>query len=519
MPPKIIKLGKKDDIASVIKQIKNLRDREVVFQLDRGAYLLQSSDNLKLLKRTGEALGKSVKVQTSDELGQVLARKAGVLADDIEVHMPKGNMTRVARSDVKPRFSDILGSKRATPKPEILIKKTVEEEYERSFSIPERKSTGNFSKLFVLSLVVLVVLVFGLAVLLPNATVTVFARSEQVTRDLEITVDKKVPLANSQNLQIPGVTVTREVSLTKNFPTTGSNVAGSKATGAVTLYNLTSNTLTLRASTTTLVANGKKFFFTKDVSGIKPGTAGNLGIQITAEQAGEAYNLPANIRFTIENKALGNQNVYAVNPAALTGGKTTATGGKILTQEDVDKATESLVNEIINQAESDFTKEKGTQMKLLSSGVTKEVLAKTANKNVGDTADSFDMTMIARVIGLSFRADDVTDVVVEKINQVLSSDKYLLENGKREYTATYKSVDIPNAHGVLVVHFETTAAYKVDADNLSKILAGKNEMEIKEILLSKPEVDNVKVEFWPKWFVNKAPRFNGKVEIKTMLMN
>src|SRR5258708_4815222 len=112
MPPKIIKLTKKDDIASAIKYLKNLKDREVVFQLATGSSLLTSSDNLKLLKRTGEALGKKVTVETTDEVGKILAKKAGVLAGDQEIKMPKGQPIRVARSDVKPRFSDILGSKK-----------------------------------------------------------------------------------------------------------------------------------------------------------------------------------------------------------------------------------------------------------------------------------------------------------------------------------------------------------------------------------------------------------------------
>src|SRR5690606_649215 len=101
---------------------------------------------------------------------------------------------------------------------------------------------------------------------------------------------------------------------------------------------------------------------------------------------------------------------------------------------------------------------------------------------------------------------------------VLSDDKYLLtDNGQTKYSAEFKSLDVATGQGVLAVHFETVAAYQVDEDDLSKLLAGKNETEIKEILLSKPEVDEVKVEFWPSWLVHKAPKFNGKVYIETVV--
>src|SRR6185503_7659219 len=133
----------------------------------------------------------------------------------------------------------------------------------------------------------------------------------------------------------------------------------------------------------------------------------------------------------------------------------------------------------------------GTSIKLLESGVKKEVLAKTPSKEIGAAADSFDMTLIAKVTGLAFKEDNVTSVVISKINEVLSSDKYLLDTGEKPYTANFRTFDLSAGRGVLAVHFETVAAYRVDDAGIAKILAGKNELEIKEILSSKPEIDNV----------------------------
>ncbi|MEO8065969.1 MAG: hypothetical protein ABI643_03930 [Candidatus Doudnabacteria bacterium] len=515
MPPKVIKLGKKDDIASVIQQIRGLRDREVVFELVRGSVLLSSSDNLKLLKRTGEAMGKTVKVQTDDEIGRILAKKAGVLYGEQEVRMPKA-ATRVARSDVKPRFSDILGSRKIFDKPFSRNEKiTKQAEPAQQPWVNKRRSTGSFFKFFFLSAVILVVGLFGLAVLIPTATVTVFARSEQVTRDLELTVDKSVSVADPVNLQITGIPLTREVSQTKNFSTTGVSLAGTKASGTVTVYNFTSSSLILRAATTTLVFSGKKYSFAADVSGIKPNGAPTPGIQIVAQDPGEGSDVPAGSKFQIVNAALGNKNVYAINPVGIGGGAATSTA--VLSQADIDNAVVSLTNDVISAAETDQTQETGIPTKLLPSGVKVEILAKTANKVVGEAVEKFAMTMIAKVTGLGFKNDDVNSVVLDKINQVLASDKYLVNNAQRLYSAEFKTIDLTASHGVLAVHFQTTAAYKIDESNLAKILAGKNETEMKEILLSKPEIDNVQIIFWPNWFIHTAPRFNGKIYIKTDL--
>jgi hypothetical protein len=106
-------------------------------------------------------------------------------------------------------------------------------------------------------------------------------------------------------------------------------------------------------------------------------------------------------------------------------------------------------------------------------------------------------------------------LVVEKIESVLSEDKFLLDDGKQELTTSFKTVDIDAGTGTLSVHYETIAAYKVENTNLSKILAGKDAVEIQEILLTKPEIDRVDVTFAP-FFVKKAPRFNGKIYITTV---
>ncbi len=531
--PKFVKLNRKDDIASVIRKIKDLKDTDIVFSLPAGSTLLSSSNNLKLMKRAGEVSGKNVAVEVpdNDDMAKILARKAGVLHGHQEEEIkPIRPQIRVARSDVKPRFSDIMGAR------PVARKIPVEEEEPSKFALPSLKSivkmpaavvkpTSNSMKYFMIGLVAVVLVLLALAIFLPQATVKVFARSEPVTRDFEIGVDKNAPTVNTAALQIPAIAVDKEVSQTKTFAATGVKTNGAKATGSVQIYNFTGNTLTLKAATTTLVADGKKFLFTKDATGIRAtkGTPSNpdknttTTVSIVAEQGGEDYNLPANTRFQIVNSALGNQNVYAINPAVLAGGSAGA-GTTVVSQQDLDQAAASLTSEVLNQTAADLTETEGLPVIVLPSGVKMNVLTKTSSKQAGEAAESFSMTLIAKVTGLAFRQSDVTNLVIGKINEVLSADKYLLtDNGQTKYTAEFKTIDFDKGQGVLAVHFETVAAYKIDEDSFRKLLSGKNESEIKEILLSKPEVDNVEVTFWPAWLVHKAPRINGKIYIQSQI--
>ncbi len=539
-----IKVPKTEDVAQVIQRIKNLKEREVIFELEKGSVLLETSNNLKLMKRTAEVLGKKIWVSTNDEMGKILAKKADVLFEAEASQKIIRSTPKVKRSDVKPRFSDIMAPKRpgiishppvSFPKaisamsvPDLARVKAVGSRFRIKW--PRLSWNASFSKIFVLSMIVLVLGAFALAVLLPQAAITVYARSEPITRDIEITVDKNAVSIDAQKLVIPGALVSREASLTKTFPATGTKQTGTKAVGEVTIYNFTKNTLTLKAGTTVLVSGDKRFVFTRDATNIRPTARIGSGdeqeidqssltppVPISSESIGDSFNLAANTKFEIRNTALGsNPNVYAVNAKALTGGS--VKNVTIVSQADIDKATAELTEALAVQAETDLNAEADTTTttKLLPSAITHEVLGKVASKNPNDEAAQFDMTIVAKVTGLTYQQEDVESVALDKINSVLSEDKYLLPEAKMETRAKFKNLDLAAGKGTMSVHFETVAAYRVDDDNLAKILSGKNANEIKEILLMKPEIDRVDVEFSP-FFVNKAPRFNGKIYIETKL--
>ena len=542
---KLVKLQKTEQIVDIIKKIKTLKGTEVVFELPAGSDLFKNPHNFSLIKKSASAMEKTVLMRTEDPNGRSMITKAGLLMDegeDVPARIPikkitkkvkfedigAATMPRAAASIPVSEGSSSIRTKFAASAPADRLTQS-------SISRPSRlkfpRLSSNFSRFFVLGIVVLVLVVFGLAVLLPQAQITVYARSEPIRREFEVSVDKNVKTVNSATLTVPGIAVNREISNTKNFPSTGVKLSGNKATGNVQLYNFTKNTLTLRAATTTLIVDGKKYSFARDVTGLRPtsriGQGGEQEIDdtsliapvpIVAQEVGANFNIGADIRLDLQNSALGQADVYGETAGAITGGSSTET--KVLSQADIDKATQTMQDELASLAEQEAA-EAGAgdvNLKILSNAVTSEVLAKTANKEVGDETNDFDMTIIAKISGVGFNEDDVKALVIEKINAVLSEDKYLVEDGKDELLTSFKAVNVELGTGVLVIDYKTTAAYKVENTNLSKILAGKDATEIQEILLTRPEIDRVDVIFSP-FFVKKAPRFNGKIYINTVQSN
>jgi hypothetical protein len=543
---KLVKLTKTDQIVDVIKKIKGLKSDEVVFEFPTGSPLFKNPHNFSLIKKSAGAMGKTVIVRTSDPSGMSMAAKAGLLTDDtgVPVSVPTKTITK------KVKFKDI-GSN-SLKRPSVAATSAAPARFQtihprvssagRDVVVPHTEPSGpkfklkfpsvssNFSKFFVLAVVVLILLVFGVAVLLPQAQITVYARSEPIVRDFEISVATETRTVNPDTLTVPGIEINKEVSHTKNFPATGVKLSGNKATGSVQLYNFTKNTLTLRAATTTLTLDGKRYSFAQDVTGLRPtariGQGGEQEIDesslippiaIVAQEVGADYNVGADLRMNLQNAALGEADVYAETVGAISGGSSTET--KVVSQQDIDNATQAIQEELAGLAEKELAEDPSNSgLKILPNAVETEVLAKTANREVDEAADTFDMTIIARVAGIGFNETDVKELMVDKINTVLSEDKYLLDDGRDRLNATFKAVDIAAGTGVLAVNYRTTAAYRVENSNLSSMLAGKNAMEIQEILLTRPEIDRVDVLFSP-FFVNKAPRYNGKIYINTLQSN
>ena len=120
------------------------------------------------------------------------------------------------------------------------------------------------------AVVAIVVLASGALFYLPSAAITVKARSEPVARDFEIRVDPSAAAASSIELAIPAKTIDREVEGSKTAQATGQRNIGKTASGFVSIYNFSKTTLILKAATTELTANGRKYYFTQDVGGIRP---------------------------------------------------------------------------------------------------------------------------------------------------------------------------------------------------------------------------------------------------------
>lgn len=547
--PRTIYLEYDEEILSVLQKIKKAGDDEVIVVAPKGARILRSLTTLRLLKEQSERLNKALTFTTADEKGRILARRAGL---NVVEGIPPASSTPFSRPvspvmrtrgmgdiAIRPLRAEIKKEKRVfIPQSKKLVKKDQPEKQlseligpktiSPEVKIVQRKTSSHFVWKFVVAPLAILVIVLGIFALyiLPKAMVTVVPRTEPVTRDLEILVDSQSQsaLPDNKTYTILGKKMTEELTEAKDYPATGVKKIGEKASGFVNLYNFSKTSLILKSGTTRLEAKGKIYYFLQDIGSIRP--TARIGsdleidpssliepVPIVAADAGEDYNLPAGTKFEVFNEVFGHQPdvLYAVNANPIAGG--TNKEVKVVSDADVKTARDDLSKIFIEKFRSLMKDKLASGFKLADHAFNIEIEQETVTPPVGTQKDQFQLSQKVKVNVLVYNESDVRDLIVDRITHLLPEEKYLLPESQQTLTADFVSLDLGAGAGTLRAHFESAIRYRIDVSFLSKSLLGKTETQVKEILLARPEVEDVKVNLWPFW-VKTVPPFENKLTIE-----
>ncbi|MCL5435797.1 MAG: hypothetical protein M1275_01830, partial [Patescibacteria group bacterium] len=449
-----------EEVLSVLQKIRNSAEAEVVLVVPKDARLFRNLTGLRLLKQEAEKYQKILSIATADERGRMLVKRAGIpvlsavsqsaaqpLEQSASLRLRRGasGMGDVLVRPVKPLPKVSTKSSEAqTSAPVEPVQSSVSElaeligpkEESPKIKLPEPVKIPHLPfRYTVLPALIFLAVLFVLAVfILPKATVKVVPRTEPITRDLEMQVDASAGVPDVQNLTIPGKRLTQEVAQSGIYPTTGVKNVGEKASGFVTLYNFSKNSLILKSATTRLEVNGKSYRFLQDVGSIRPtariGTDLEIDksslidpVPVVAEGAGGDYNLPAGAHFEIYNEVFGHQPdvLYAVNANPIAGG--TNKEVKIVSAADIESARADLKSKIGEQVRKSLSATASADVKLLDNAFTVSVKEEKVSRQVNEEAESFELSQKAEVTALAFSEPDVRDLIVERIVRLLPENK------------------------------------------------------------------------------------------------
>ncbi len=421
---------------------------------------------------------------------------------------------------------DIVRRRTTARLPNIFPKKLVQRSSSwRSWSWPKLNLPRIPWKIVLLAGSVIVLVLASLFVYLPSATVTVKARSEPLARDFEIRVDQNQQEVSIADLAIPARIIEQEVAGEKKIATTGSRNVGKNASGFISIYNFSKTTLVLKAQTTELTANGHKYYFTQDVGSIRP--TARIGLEdqeidesslvppipVVAASPGEEFNLPSGTRIEVSNEVFGAQPqlLYAVAAQDITGGSTKLV--KLVTQTDIDNAFKSLGAELDAQARTTVSGQ-NPDLAISENAVTTQTLEQQAELAPGREAEEFNVKMRSKFRALAYAQSDARKIIFERLRRLLPETKTLSEE-KAAVDFALSNVDLNLGVGLLHAHVEGSVVFKLDHDELVEKIRGKSAEEIREIFLSKPEIESLEIEFSPFW-VKSSPKFKGRITLDVL---
>lgn len=556
---KVLYVELDEEISSLLERLSQFPYKDVYLVIPERAILLQSVVNLQILKKKGQALGKTLSLITTDSVGIQLAYQADIPVFDQYLPSQGSKSSREAQASGDDLPLEPLEASRnevEDDRPERLRDKKVsifdvvkEVKGRRGFFLtrmkeswqahqekkkfktpsgfhregPSKKALGT---LVVASLAILLVISY---VALPGATLTVTPQANAIEQSVNITLANANVYGTDPGLDDGHVLVTYPLSITLqktvSYSSTGQVFDGTNASGTVTLINERSTPWALVAFTRLQTDEGL-VFRTQEAVTVPAATTsgyGSVDVPVLADEKdiygrviGERGNVGPSAFVLPGLREESQQVLYGRSAAAMSGGTTIVT--LQVTQEDLEASAELLTSQLEAMAEESLEQEIESRnalnetnlMLLIGYGAVTlgEPTISVPTQLAGSLQDSFDVSGTLTVSGYAFDRDAFMSLMETELEARKSPDKALLKID--EDSLTIELFEINKTAGLLkfTATIKGLEAYDFNPETengaalIKKIkehIAGKPIKEAEDYVQNLPEINKVTISTWPIW--------------------
>ncbi len=534
--PGVLYLDADTEITEAIEKLKKSTDTEVRIVVPSRSALLQSSVNVKLLKKSAKDSKKDLVLVTNDKITKNLAGAAGIAVassvkamahvPDIEQPPSRGAEAIVIDPGKEAQAKADQADKSDKPSDQGFQSKHIDldgeadpeaEESLKPISSKSKKDkkVPNYGKLnkriWIGASVFGVVLVAILALtFLPTGKVTLLVNAKKTSLNFNFILDAASSSSdiNAQTLAAQKLEITKDSSF--EITATGKKEVGTKATGTIALKNCDDVSTHSLPAGSGLTSGGKTFVTAQAVS-IPAGSAGGgvvncssaIDVQITATAPGESYNLGAS------NFALtGFSSLYKAT--GQTSGGTTKTI-TILSAEDITIAKKQA-EEQSKSAADELAKKAGSELQLFKSTIQADFVEFKTSVAQDAEADKVSVNSKIKYTGFAAKTADVNKLFDGQIQIDLKGNKEVYENGSQNGTYTTTKQFSPEK---LQLNVKTSAYYgdPIDKPAIAKQVAGKAKKDVSDIVKqSGDQITGSQVEVNPDLLPN-MPVMSGRITI------
>ena len=533
-----------EDITSAIDKLAKTSGTTVQIVVPKRSTLLQSIINLKLLKKAAADHQKDLVLVTGDKVATDLAARLGLaVAPSVGADAVVGDAAPIPKPDNEdiieaddpeptPIPEAVTPPVNAKPKKPLFARKPVAEPIVAAAAAAETETVTsaaepvaevaakpgakvpNFGRLqrrlvWVGLAIVLIGGFFIYVNLASKATVTLFASGTKVPVNLTFAVDPNQ--SSSSSAVLAGQTVTYTKNLSQPITPTGTQDAGTKAAGQVTMYNnYDTSSHTLVAGTRLAAPDGKVFLTNADVTipgetlsgspaSIHPGQA---TVAVTASQNGDSYN-EAPAKYTVVAYTGAMQTDIYGQGAQMSGGTTKTV--TVVSQDDVDKAEAAMLaadkdgsgKALDGKVPSGYTTLSG------STGVTAANI--TSAPAVNAVATSATVTLEATYTELAVKKTDLETLLKGRELAQVGLNNQIYDDGLGSAQITSSGKDT-SGHPQFSLSTQAYSGAKIDTVALAKQLAGHKYGDATDLASRQPGVQRVGIALSPAWLPSLPSR-------------
>lgn len=534
-----------DEITSIIDKISGSKASVVALVLPKKCPVLQSSVNIKILKRTTENIGKNLVLITDEASILPLAGAAGIyvaktlqskpaipIAPDAEEAVntikeseeavePKldhnksigelAGKTAVAATADEDETPIELGEEPAGEDADSKDKKPSN----KKLKVPSFDKFRNRMLLIIGAIIVLVGLWVVAEVVLPRANVTVTAQSKIVPVNLNIIASPNAQTVDTSKNIVPAQVKTDQKSETQQFQATGQQNNGNKATGKVKFYvpcSAVSGPPITVPSGTGITTSGLTFITQQDASLTTPSFSGGCkfisdDVNVVAQNGGSQYNVSSGRTFSVS----GYSSVTASNSNGMGGGTDNVVS--IVAQADCDGAK----NNLLNTKTDDFKNQLSTE--LTNSGLlpVKDTFSLTAgavscSPAVGQPATSSTATVQFSYKMMGVNSAGLDQLVKAEATKQIQGSESVISTG---VSSAVISVTEQKSDGDVALSLVSNAqtGIKQDSKIITNSILGKKYGDSISTIQNMPGVASVKITYSPFW-VSSTPKAAKHINVR-----
>lgn len=536
--PSVLYLDADTEITEAIEKLKKATDDEVRVVVPSRSGLLQSSVNVKLLKKAAKDSKKELVLVTNDKLTKNLAGASAIaVASSVKAmaHVPEAH----AQANKLPENIQISEPEEpeTAPQPDKsnsgdsgfepkhisldadgdeseVSKKSTQQEKPKK--VPKDKKVPNYGKLnkriwWIAGGVALIIGLIMAAIFVPTGKVTVLAKAKKTNLNFNFILDATATSSDpsAQTLAAQKLEATKDVAF--EITATGKKEVGTKATGTISVRNC-DDVATHSLPAGSGVTGGGKSFVTAQAVTIPAGSAGGgvvncsspIDVQISAAASGESFNVgPTNFALN------GFSALYKATGQTSGGTSKTIT---VLSAEDVANAKKQVEQQGV-AAKDELSKKAGDNMMLFTETVQADIVQFNTSVQQDNEADRVAVTAKARYSGFAAKNDDVNKLFEQQIQDELKGNKQIYQNGAKEGKYSVVKQFTPQK---VQLNVKTSAFYgdPIDTGQIAKDVAGKPKKEVADIVKKQGEqITGASVETWPE-FIPNMPLLSGKIKVE-----